>query len=347
MVFLRSVVSNIVGKDLVTTQEWSIEELRAVIELAKELKRLYYYLGPKGIPNYLEKKTFIMLFYAPSTRTRAAFETAMTLLGGHAQYVEAKMTRVREGEALKDLAKMYEIFGDGIGIRILDKAIDYRYGEGHKVIREFTKHAKAPVINMADDQEHPTQALGDLMTIEEKLGNVKGKKFVIMWAYAPIIRGYCSINADMLIATRFGMDVVVAHPPGFELPEKYVEWARQNAKESGGSVEFVNDYREALQGAHVVFPRSWCSRKLAELGASAFGKEEIEIYKKYRDWRLKVEDLDLMNDHGIVTHVLPVLRGYEADDAVMDSLRSVIYEQAENNLFTKAAVLILTMGGLA
>mgnify|MGYP000436242083 FL=1 len=347
MVFLKSTVSNLVGKDLITTQEWSIEELRATIELAKELKRLYYYQGPKGIPNYLEKKTFIMLFYAPSTRTRAAFETAMTLLGGHAQYVEARMTRVREGEALKDLAKMYEIFGDGVGIRILDKAIDYRYGEGHKVIREFAKYAKVPVINMADDQEHPTQALGDLMTIEEKLGNVKGKKFVIMWAYAPIIRGYCSINADMLIATRFGMDVVVAHPIGFELPEKYVEWARQNAKESGGSVEFVNDYREALQGAHVVFPRSWCSRKLAELGAAAFGKEELEIYKKYRDWRLKVEDLDLMDNHGIITHVLPVLRDHEADDAVMDSSRSVIYEQAENNLFAKAAILILTMGGLA
>ncbi|OYT53574.1 MAG: ornithine carbamoyltransferase [Desulfurococcales archaeon ex4484_217_2] len=346
MVFLKSTISDLAGKDLITTQEWTIEELRAAIELARELKRLYYYKGPKGIPNYLEKKTFIMLFYAPSTRTRAAFETAMTLLGGHAQYVEARMTRVKEGEALKDLAKMYEIFGNGVGIRILDKAIDYKYGEGHKVIREFAKYARVPVINMADDQEHPTQALGDIMTIEEKLGNVKGKKYVIMWAYAPIIRGYCSINAEMLIATRFGMDVIVAHPPGFELPEKYVEWAKQNAKESGGSIEFVNDYREALHGAHVVFPRNWCSRKLAELGATAFGKEELEMYKKYRDWRLKVEDLDLMDKQGIITHVLPVLRDFEADDVVMDSPKSVIYEQAENNLFAKAAVLVLTMGGL-
>jgi len=346
MVFLRSVITNLVGKDLITTQEWTIEELRTTLEVARELKRMYYYLGPSRMPDYLKKKVFIMLFYAPSTRTRSAFETAMELLGGHAQYVEARMTRMGEGEALKDIAKMYEIFGDAVGIRILDKAIDYKYGEGHKVIREFAKHANVPVINMADDQEHPTQALGDIMTMEEKLGNVRGKKFVIMWGYAPVIRGYSSIHADMLIATRFGMDVVVAHPPGFELPEKYVEWAKQNAKESGGSIEFVNDYRRALEGAHAVFPRSWCSRKLAELGASKFGEEELRIYQKYRDWRLKMEDLDLMDKHGIITHVLPVLRGYEADDEVMDSPRSVIYEQAENNMFAKAAVLLLTMGGL-
>ncbi len=346
MVFLRSVITNLVGRDLITTQEWSIEELRATLKVAKELKRMYYYLGPSRIPDYLKKKVFVMLFYAPSTRTRSAFETAMELLGGHAQYVEARMTRMGEGEALKDVAKMYEIFGDAVGIRILDKAIDYKYGEGHKVIREVAKYANVPVINMADDQEHPTQALGDIMTMEEKLGNVRGKKFVIMWGYAPVIRGYCSIHADMLIATRFGMDVVIAHPPGFELPEKYVEWAKQNAKESGGSIEFVNDYRQALEGAHAVFPRSWCSRKLAELGASKFGEEELRMYQKYRDWRLKMEDLDLMDKRGIITHVLPVLRGYEADDEVMDSPRSVIYEQAENNMFAKAAVLLLTMGGL-
>ncbi len=346
LVFLKSTISNLVGRDLITTQEWTVEELRATLETAKELKRMYYYLGPSRMPDYLKKKVFIMLFYAPSTRTRSAFETAMVLLGGHAQYVEARMTRMGEGEALKDIAKMYEIFGDAVGIRILDKAIDYKYGEGHRVIREVAKHAKVPVINMADDQEHPTQALGDIMTMEEKLGNVKGKKFVIMWGYAPVIRGYSSIHADILIATRFGMDVVVAHPPGFELPEKYVEWAKQNARESGGSIEFVNDYRQALEGAHVVFPRSWCSRKLAELGESRFGKEELRIYQKYRDWRLKVEDLDLMDKHGIITHVLPVLRDYEADDEVMDSSRSVIYEQAENNLFAKATVLLLTMGGL-
>jgi len=197
---------------------------------------------------------------------------------------------------------------------------------------------------MADDKFHPTQAIGDIITIRRKLGKVQGKKYVIMWAFSPTIRGYCSIHADMLIATRFGMDVVVAHPKGFELDEEIVNMAKENAKVSGGSIEFSNDYREALKGAHAVFPRSWCSRKLAELGASKFKDQELEIYRKYRDWRLKMEDLDLMDPHGIITHVLPVLRGFEADDEVMDSPRSVIYEQAEDNFFAKAAVLALTMG---
>ena len=346
MVLLRSVVDNLKGKDLITTQDWSIEELRVTIDLAKELKRQYYYLGIERMPKYLDRKTFIMLFYAPSTRTRSAFETAMTILGGHAQYVEPRMTRAGEGEAIKDIAKMYEIYGQALGIRILDKAIDFKWGEGHKVLIEYAKHARIPVINMADDQEHPTQALGDLMTIEEKLGKVEKKKFVIMWAYAPVLRGPCSIIADMFLATRFGMDVVIAHPPGYELPEEVIEIAKKNTKESGGSLEISNDYREALRGAHVVFPRNWCSKRLLELGASAYGKQELENYAKFKDWRLKMEDLDLMDKKGIITHVLPVFRGYEADDEVMDSPRSVIYEQAENNMWAKAAVLVLTMGGL-
>ncbi len=343
---MKSIIDGLKGKDLITTQQWSVEELKETIKLSREFKRLYYYRGIKGIPRILERKTFIMLFYAPSTRTRSAFETAMTLLGGDAQYIEARMTREAEGEAIKDIAKMYEIFGDAMGIRILDKAIDFIYGRGNKVLREYAKWAEVPVVNMADDMFHPTQAIGDIMTIEEKLVNLENKKYAVMWGYAPVIRGYCSINSEILIATRFGMEVTVAYPRGFELDEKIIETARENSEKSGGSIELLNDYREAIEGAHVVFPRSWCSKKLAELGESSFGERELQIHQKYRDWRLKREDLDLLDSKAIITHVLPVLRGFEADDEVMDSEKSVIYEQAENNLFAKAAVLTLVMGGL-
>ena len=343
---MKSVVLDLRGKDLITTQEWSLEELDLTIELARELKRIHQTQGVSNIPRYLDRKTFIMLFYAPSTRTRSAFEAAMTMLGGHAQYIEARMTRAIAGEAVKDIAKMYEIYGDGLGIRILDDAIDFKYGPGNAVVREYAKHAKVPVINMADDMFHPTQAIGDMMTMQEFLGDVKGKKFVIMWAYSPKIRGRCSIQADLLVATRYGMDVVLAHPEGFELDPKVLEWAERNAKESGGSLEVVHDYKEALEGAHAVFPRSWASKKLLELGKSQFGDEELKIYQKHRDWRLTAELVDLMDKHAIITHVLPVFRGHEADDKVMDSPKSVIYQQAENNMYAKAAVLVLTMGGV-
>lgn len=342
--FLKNYIPDLNGKDLITTQDWSLDEIIATIELARELREIYNKNNGRIPWNLLDKKTFIMLFYAPSTRTRSAFETAMTLLGGHAQYITGSMTREGEGESHKDIAKMYEIYGDGIGIRLLDHAIDFVYGRGNKLLCEYAKHADVPIINMADDTFHPTQAIGDYMTIEDKLGKLEGKKYVLMWAYAPVPRGYCSMNSEMLLGTRLGMDVIVVHPPGFELPEKIVKMAEENAKNSGGSLEFSNDYKEALEGAQVVFPRSWISRKMAKEGYKKFWEEEKKIHEKYKNWRLKMEDLDLMDPKGIITHVLPVLRGYEADDEVMDSPRSVIYEQARNNLFAKAAVLLQTLG---
>jgi len=330
------------GRDLITTQEWSLDELIATIELARELRSIYEKRG--RLPDLLSKKIFIMLFYASSTRTRSAFETSMTLLGGHSQFIASKMTREAEGESVKDIAKMYEIYGDGVGIRLLDGAIDFVYGKGNKVLREFANYSKKPVVNMADDAFHPTQAIGDFMTIEDKLGNLKGKKYVLMWAYAPVPRGYCSIDSEMLLGTRLGMDVVVTCPRGFKLQDEMIKMAEKNAKNSGGSLEFSEDYKEALNGAQVVFPRSWISRGMAEKGYVKFWREEKRIYERYRDWRLKTKDLELIDVGGIITHVLPVLRGYEADDDVMDSSKSVIYEQARNNLFAKSSALLQTMG---
>ena len=343
---MKHLIADLTGKDLITTQEWSIEEIRLTINLAKDLKQRYVSYGVGGIPKVLERKTFFMLFFAPSTRTRSAFEAAMTLLGGHAQYIEPRMTRVGEGEALKDVAKMYERYGHGIGVRILDKAIDYVYGRGNAVVREIARWAEVPVINMADDMFHPTQALADFMTFEEVFPNYKGKKYVIMWAYSPEIRGWCSIQEDLLLFTRMGVDVTVAAPPGFTLDPKIIEWAKKNAEESGAHLEFVNDYKAAVEGAHAVFPRSWASPTLVQLGYSKFAEEEKKIYQKYKDWKVTRELFERMDKSAVLMHVLPIFRGYEADDEVIDSSRSVIYEQAENGLYTKMAVLILTMAGV-
>ncbi len=343
---MRNFISDLTGKDLITTQDWSLEELNIALKLAEELKWRYHYFGISEIPKLLERKTFFMLFFAPSTRTRAAFEAAMTYLGGHAQYIESRQTRAGEGEAVKDIVAMYDRYGHGLGIRILDKAIDYKHGLGNKLIREAARHVKIPVINMADDQFHPTQALADFMTFKELFPSYKGKKYVIMWAYSPHIRGPCSINADLLLFTRMGVDVTVVHPPGFDLYPDIVEMAKRNAEESGAVLEFSNDYKEALRGAHAVFPRSWATRKLQELGYSKFAEEELKIYAKYKDWKVTMELMDLMDKLGVLMHVMPVMRNYEADDEVVDSRRSVIYEQAENGLWTKAAVLALTMANI-
>jgi ornithine carbamoyltransferase len=329
------------GRDLITTQEWSLEELEATLRLARGLKQKYR----RGrVPTLLQNKTFFMLFYAPSTRTRAAFEAGMTCLGGHAQYIDVSTTRLAAGETPKDAAKMYEKYGQGLGVRILDSAIDYVYGAGVSVVREYAKHAQIPVINMACCTYHPTQGLADLMTVQEALGKLRGRKYVIMWGYSKSFRGRCSIQEEALIMPRFGMDVILAHPPGFEIDRKIVETAKENAKAVGAEFQVSNDLNTAIEGAHAVFPRNWASNGLLEVGASKFGKEkEAELHEQYRNWTLTQDLLDRMDRKAVVTHVLPVLRGEEATDEVLDGPHSVIYPQAENGMHTKMAVLALTM----
>ena len=331
------------GRDLITTQDWSVEEIESALKLARELKLKYMH---GSIAPLLRNKTFFMLFYAASTRTRAAFEAGMTYLGGHAQYIDVSTTRLGAGEAVKDVAKMYEKYGHGLGIRILDSAIDYVYGAGVSVVREYAKHSKIPVINMACCTYHPTQGLGDLMTTQEALGKVKGKKYVIMWGYSKSFRGRCSIQEEALIMSRFGMDVVLAHPPGFEIDPKIIETSKSNATTTGGEFSVTNDLASAVEGANAIFPRNWASYGLLEVGASKFGKErEQELHERYRHWTLNQEMLDKMDSKAIVTHVLPVLREEEATNEVLDGPHSVIYPQAENGMYSKMAVLAMTMTG--
>jgi ornithine carbamoyltransferase len=330
------------GRDLISSQDWSVEEIEAAMELARSLK---ISRAAGNVPELFKNRTMFMLFYNTSTRTRASFEAAATMLGGHAQFIDFATTRGAEGESVKDIAKMYERMGHVLGVRILESAVDYVYGRGNAVIREYAEHAKIPVINMADDMYHPSQAITDLYTLREKLGRVEKRKYVLMWAYSDKVRSWGSIQDEMLISTRFGMDVVLAYPPGFDIDKNLVELARKNAEESGGSLEISHDYREALCGADAVFPRSWASHECVMTGMNRLGRDrEVELHNKYRDWRLTKELTDLMSKKGVVTHVLPVFRGQEADDDVMDGPRSVIYDQAENLLYVRAAILSLVAG---
>jgi len=341
---LGDIVSSLFGRDLITTQDWSIDELLETMKLAEKLKRIRreHRLPAKT----LERKSFFMLFWAPSTRTRAAFEAGMELLGGHAAYIDVVTTRMEKGETLEDAARMYSIFGDGVGVRVLDESIDYIYGNGRRIVEQFARAAKVPVINMACCTYHPTQAIGDIMTLRKNFRNLKGKKYTITWAYSSRLRGRCSIQEELLIATRFGMNVTLAHPPEFEIDPKIIQTARENAKTSGGSLEEKHHFTEALKDADAVFPRSWVTAKLGKIGLKEFGTEnEIRIHDKYKNWKLEQKHVDdLMSKRAIITHVLPVYRGEEASDEVMEGPNSVIYEQAEDSFYAKMAVLSLTMG---
>jgi ornithine carbamoyltransferase len=270
----------------------------------------------------------------------------MELLGGHAAHIDAATTRIGKGETIEDAARMYSAFGDGIGARVLDESIDFISGNGRKIVERIAQASKVPVINMACCTYHPTQALGDLMTLKRKLGKIKGKKYVVTWAYSSRLRGRCSIQEELLIATRFGMDVTLSHPPEFEIDPKILETTKKNAKASGGSFETSRDFEQALKDADAVFPRSWVTSELSRKGLAEFGlNAEVKIHDKYKSWKLDQKHVDeLMSKRAIVTHVLPVFLDEEASEEVMKGPNSVVFEQAEDSLYAKMAVLSLTIG---
>jgi ornithine carbamoyltransferase len=331
------------GRDLLSEVDWTKEEYDIAIKVTDQLKGLYY----SGKPHpYLEYKTFLMLFFSGSTRTRQSFETGMTQLGGHAQFISPATMRLSleekpgAGESIKDTAKVMARYGDGIGIRLLDDQIAY-YGQGDAIMRRIAEYAEVPVINMASDINHPCQSLTDIYTLFEKLGEVRGKKIVVTWAYSPWIRGRCSVQGTALIASMYGMEVVVAHPPEFDLDPAVMEQCRDLASQSGGSFNIVHNMDKALDGATVVFPRNWYTGRRYEIGKD----EELKIADKYRDWCYTVDRQKDLCNPGHLLQCMPVDRGNEAEPEVCDNELSWMYDQAENRLHTQKAIMTLTMGG--
>jgi len=329
---------NLKGKDLITTQDWDREELDSILELARDFKRMKY--SKMEFPPILKNKTFFGVFYNKSTRTRASFEAAMTLLHGHMQYIEAETTRAVEGEAIKDVVRVYSRYGDAIGIRIGTKH-EFPPGKTTEFLRECAKYATIPVINMANDEYHPCQALADILTVQEKMPKFEKKKFVIMWAYSGgNIRTPCSINEEALIMTRYGLDVTIVCPPEFVPDPKIIDFCKKNADESGGSIKIEHSLKNTIEGANFVFPRSWTTTECILKGLKKVGEqEELKIHQKYKDWRLTMELVELMDKKSYIMHVMPVFRGFEADDDVMDSEKSIIIDQAENRLYAQMAIL--------
>jgi len=353
------VVTQFRGKDFITTQEWSEEELETVFEVALDLKRKF----AMGEPHeYLRGKTLFMIFYNPSLRTRNSFEAGMTQLGGHAHYLapekiytptlgpeETKSGKLIEEtrERISDTARVLSRYGHAISIRIFGEPTKWVYGFGNRVIREFAYWADIPVINMECDMYHPCQAMADVLTLKEKLGKLEGKKFVMSWAYSPSPWKPVSVPQSLvLLPTRYGMDVVLAHPEGLELDPKIIELAKKNAEESGGSFEISYDMNEAFEGADVVYPKSWTSIKFLPPQTEKPNFDAIkEIFEKNRDWICTQEKLDLCNKHVLYMHCLPADRGYEVTDEVIDGPHSVVFDEAENRLHVQKAIMLLVMGG--
>jgi N-acetylornithine carbamoyltransferase len=239
--------TNLRGRDFISTQEWTREELETVLHFAFDLKMKWGLDLPTRL---LKDKTLFMLFFFSSTRTRNSFEAGMTRLGGHAIFLEPDKMQISHGDTPKEIGKILSSYGHGIAIRHCD--------DGNKYIRDVAEHARIPVINMQCDIYHPCQAMADLMTCIEKKGSLQGKKVVMSWAYAKSYTKPLSLPQSVIeLFTQFGADVTLAHPPEFELMPEILQNAEDNARKAGGSFKIVNDMDEAFYNADVVYPKSW------------------------------------------------------------------------------------------
>jgi len=335
---------NLYGRDLITTQDWSVDELEAVLDLAVRMKRDRYSPRYTGL---LDHKTFFMFFYNPSVRTRQSFECAATELGGHAQFLEPKAMRLKTattaGETVEDAAKVMSRYAAGLGIRILEDKVS-AYGEGEELLREYAHWCSIPVISMAHDKYHPCQGLADVMGWREWLGDVRGKKLLVTWGHGALARSWCSVQEALLIGSRLGMDVTLAHPPGFDLDPQVVAWTRESCATNGRVFEETTDVREGYRGAHVVYSRHWMSPHAYQDG-EFLKAQEIERALQYPAWICDAAKMALTDD-GIYTHPMPIDRGHEVTDEVASGPRSCIYDVAENRLHVQKAIMALTMAGM-
>ncbi len=320
------------GRHLVGDLDFTKEEVETVLDVAWDLKRKRA-LGEKHA--YLDDKTLAMLFFFSSTRTRCSFEAGMAQLGGHAAFIESKTTQIAHGDTPKEIGVILGRYFDGIAIRHCD------WNVGNKYINGVAKHSRSPVLNMQCDVYHPFQCLADLMTIMEKKGkDLRRKKMVVSWAYAASYQKPMSVPQSLILQMpRFGLDVVLAHPPEFKLMPQIMAQAKEQAKKFGTKFSITTSMEQGFKDADVVYAKSW--------GAMLTTTDQAQgdkIIKKYSKWITDERKMKLAKADAIYMHPLPADRNVEVTDGVMDGPNSVVYDEAENRMHAQKAVMALTMG---
>jgi N-acetylornithine carbamoyltransferase len=318
-------------QDLISTQEWSLDDLEEILQLSKDIK-----FTPAKYLDTLRGKSICLFFFNPSTRTRNSIEVGIAQLGGYAVYNDPQYSWWgQSSESIQDTAIVLSRYHACIAIRQFPNRIGWKWGESNRQLREFAKYSEKPVINLEDDMYHPLQEFADIFTIREKLKNERKKKVVISWVYHPKPLPMSVPNSITTITSRFGMDVTLLCPPGYELHDDIMSQARQNAVNSGGSFNISHDIKEGYDGADVVYVKSWSS--VRHYGDP---KEEKKLRMPYRGpWICTKEYMDWTQKHAIFMHCLPVRRNVEVTDEVIDGPKSVVYDEAENRLHTAKAVL--------
>ena len=302
-------------KDFLSIRNSSTDEIRELLVSAFAIKA-----GPSKYEDKLKGKTLAMIFEKPSLRTRVTFDVGIHQLGGFALYLTPAEINLGKRESVCDVARNLERMVQGIMIRTFSQ----------ELVETLAEYARIPVINGLTDFSHPCQAMADYMTILEVKGIIQDVKI------AYVGDGNNVAHSLMYGAARLGAHIAVATPENYEPDPRVVAWARENAGATGARIELMHDPAAAVAGADVVYTDTWTS-----MGQEAEAEQRRAIF-----WRYQVND-DLLShakSDAIFMHCLPAHRGEEVTDSVIDSSRSVVFQQAENRLHVQKAILLSLMG---
>ena len=327
-------------RHFLNTQDWTRLELDALLARAADLKR-------ERFGEQLRGKAIALVFFNPSLRTRTSFELGARQLGGTAVVlapgkdawpIEFEVGTVMEGEAeehIAEVARVLSRYVELIGVRAFPRFQDWSVDRQDRVLRGFAEYATVPVINL-ETITHPCQELAHALALQEHFGttDLRGRKYLLTWTYHPRALNTAVANSALTIATRLGMDVTVLCPtPEYLLDERYLDWARANVAESGGSLTVSHDIASAYAGAEVVYAKSWGALPY-------FGRwdDEKPLREHFRHFMVDEAKMALTRD-AVFSHCLPLRRNVKASDAVMDSPRCIAIDEAENRLHVQKAIM--------
>ncbi len=352
--------------DFFLTWEKSFDEIKGVFAVADALRHLR--------ENNISAKIFdsglgISLFRDNSTRTRFSFASACNLLGLEVQDLDEGKSQIAHGETVRETANMISFMADVIGIRddmYIGKGNTYMHNvvnavtEGH---RDGVLEQKPTLVNLQCDIDHPTQVMADTLHLIHEFGGIeklKGKKVAMTWAYSPSYGKPLSVPQGVIgLMSRFGMDVSLAYPEGYEVMDDVVELAKKQSAESGGSITISHDMKEAFRDADIVYPKSWAPFKAMEERTELYGNGDLEGIKalekrllaqnaNHKDWECTEEMMKLTKDgKALYLHCLPAditgvsCEAGEVAASVFDRYRDPLYKQASFKPYIIAAMIFL------
>jgi ornithine carbamoyltransferase len=305
-------------EDLISISDLGPSGISSVLDLAALMKA-----RPVDFRGALAGKQVVMFFEKPSLRTRLTFEAGITSLGGHAFFVDQTASRIDAREKLSDIAHNLERWVDGVVLRTF----------AHATVTGMAEHASIPVINALSELEHPCQALADYLTLQEKFGDLRN----VTLAY--VGDGNNVAHSLMLAAACLGSTIRVATPEGYGPKAEIVKQAKKIAATTGATIQLLTDVQKAVNGADAIYTDVWAS-----MGQENEAASRKQIFGEYQ-----VNDKLFTNasPDAIFMHCLPAHRGEEVTDAVIDSPRSVVFDQAENRLHVQKAIMLMLLGGNA